>query len=1048
MNPKNPLNTLYRASALLALLLALPIKGAAAPTEIKVNTALGEGVKPVVVQTGQQNSGGLSNTVVPTLGGGVLPGVDAPILEPGIGAPAEAARVSPRAAAAQPGVSPIDAAAPAGVARDQVRVVPASRLPAASASKEASAKGAAPAPAVGNAAFQQGLQRVQNGASDIGAALRKKVSDPNAVVEASVVGGALFDGTGRRSAANFADQSVGADGRRGPPRGFGGTAGNGSGRRFQSALVRLGVPRAAVQRLSGLMVGWHPGDQSGVYHGLPHSFAVADMLAQILDGPEGARYATGEKVELLLAAALHDVDPERESGKPARVAATLEYLADNDAARGLVAEFEPYGASLERVQTLIKFTDFNMDAAAMAQIKRDAAAMAVEHFSNDPARGAKRGELLAYVDKSAMYTGSFAFARDAVIGLANEIGAPKEAILRGTPGFLKGLIWQGEPRASAHHPLFERLPAELRENFLEVYGRFEREASLDGASAPDRDEDAKGELSASLEAAIDAVQGGLRRALGVARSVNPIAGRSAADSRAPPAFAAALEEAGVPRPLTGRLTGLLLGWHPGDQGKVYHGVPHTFRVADTAAEILKGSLGRAATKEERVLMLLAAALHDVDPTRAPGSPARVAATLEFLREDPSARRLVEDFAPYGANAQRLAALIKFTDFSMDPSAMAQIQRDAASMAEAHFADPARGRVLGRALAYADKTAMYVDTVEFAEKSVRGLAAEIGAPEEAILAGTAGFLRGLIYADQSETKFAPEFSLLPKDLQENFLRTYAHFKTLAPKSAPTKDGVTTRGPPSSPDKVSRAVEAVRRYTRSIAAGLTLSDKQRYGLMEMALEEQRISKNDPLWAQVEAQLFPERAERNSAARQAIAAQFKNHAPLIIELAEKFGKTTREVEAIIKSQPEVARLLSGKVPEAQARTQLSFALQRDRVRAMTSRFPDNEQGRFLRELGETILTPGGKSIEEIVRSGAFAYVSFRGRSVASTAVGRDPDVQSSDYVFYVLLEADGRWTVNGYRKNNSRLEGSDREWIAVLENWLKSGLWDAVQFSPRPS
>ncbi|MDD5305112.1 MAG: HD domain-containing protein, partial [Elusimicrobia bacterium] len=140
---------------------------------------------------------------------------------------------------------------------------------------------------------------------------------------------------------------------------------------------------------------------------------------------------------------------------------------------------------------------------------------------------------------------------------------------------------------------------------------------------------------------------------------------------APPYFIQSLAKLGVPSSLTARLEAFLAARHPGDQARIYHGLGHSHEVADLTARIL-GAQGLPA--EKKILLILSAALHDVDPDRAANTPARVAATIGHPGSDDEARGLLMDFGSrYGFTAAQVKALIMATDFAQDPIEMREKQ---------------------------------------------------------------------------------------------------------------------------------------------------------------------------------------------------------------------------------------------------------------------------------------------------------------------------------------------------------------------------------------
>lgn len=352
-----------------------------------------------------------------------------------------------------PGASPlpqVQAAPAVGSARAAV-ALPAAAVPNTAPRAQAAAAPSAPAAPV------KGLEGLQKKTAEMGDLLKKEDGGAQAGVQAAGVASSIFDGGLRGPANGVLAEGAGTEG-------FGGS-GSGSSSHFLQVLSANGVPSSTLGRLAGLLRDGHPGDQSRVYHGLSHSLRVANVAAAVVDGPAGRTLSPAQKNLLLVAAALHDYDPSREAGKPARVSATLETLAKDPDAAGLMRELSASGVSAAQVAALIKYTDFHPDAAQREQIRKDADARAEAAFPDPAGRAWAKlwGPRLAFVDQTAMYTDSPAYARQAVIGLANELGAPAEAVLSGTHNFLKPLV---------ESPDFALLPGALQANFRAVHRYF------------------------------------------------------------------------------------------------------------------------------------------------------------------------------------------------------------------------------------------------------------------------------------------------------------------------------------------------------------------------------------------------------------------------------------------------------------------------------------------------------------------------------------------------------------------------------------------------
>lgn len=265
----------------------------------------------------------------------------------------------------------------------------------------------------------------------------------------------------------------------------------------------------------------------------------------------------------------------------------------------------------------------------------------------------------------------------------------------------------------------------------------------------------------------------------------PIAAAAPAAPPAPPYFVGALTRLGVPEALALKLASYQTSRHPGEQREVYHGLAHSQDVPAAAAQILEGPAGASLTTRQKILLIVAAAFHDIDPARAPGTPARVSATLPYLESDRDTRALLSEFERrYGFTLAQVQTLIKATDFNPDPAGQKTIQDEFQRMADASFAPEENAWALewGRKLSFADKSATYLGTFESADRQVLNLAAEIRkaveaatgktAPDrgEMMLKGSHSFLKAL--------RDSPDYAILPAALKANFEKVLDHFQQVA------------------------------------------------------------------------------------------------------------------------------------------------------------------------------------------------------------------------------------------------------------------------------
>jgi hypothetical protein len=184
-----------------------------------------------------------------------------------------------------------------------------------------------------------------------------------------------------------------------------------------------------------------------------------------------------------------------------------------------------------------------------------------------------------------------------------------------------------------------------------------------------------------------------------------------------------LQALGASKTLAFRLKSFLRARHPGAQERIYHGYAHSCEVAGLTARMLT-SWPRV-PDDRKVLLVLAAALHDVDPKRKPNTPPRVDSTLRYLRSDAQARRLLRDFdARFGVSPAQTAAMIMATDYS---PRVGEMRRKRAAFARARRAAFGRDPWIsewGRRLAYWDQIATYLRPPEDARRRVAGLAREL------------------------------------------------------------------------------------------------------------------------------------------------------------------------------------------------------------------------------------------------------------------------------------------------------------------------------------
>lgn len=535
---------------------------------------------------------------------------------------------------------------------------------------------------------------------------------------------------------------------------------------------------------------------------------------------------------------------------------------------------------------------------------------------------------------------------------------------------------------------------------------------------------------------------------GPAPSDAPRAAADAADASVAtnlPPYMGALIGAGAPKSLVEKLDAFLAARHPGDQSQVYHGLQHSRDVAGVAARMASESgLSPART----ALVVLAASLHDLDPNRAPGAPPTVKATVAYLEQDGEARLLLAQFGNrFGFSARQVAALIKATDFNPNPEALKAIQAEfERSAGEAFAGDVAWALDWGKRLALADKTAAYLGDNRQSLAFVRGLAGEFragaeargekGPPDVAIVANTHNFMTPL--------RDSPEFALLPADLQARYDDTLAYFRGIGTPEAAAKalEGLQTSAPTRGPPALAQEdLKALNRYINSIAGDTELSAEQRNGLFKNWLEDEAprrgIKDGSQRARDVHALFNPGTASTEDAAMAEVHPRLQRQRAALLKLAKDNNTTPKAISDTLVNQGLLGDL-RGLGPEAFER-QAWFAMRRASLERAVRRYPQNEQGDFMRMLKDAMLTPSGKSVEEVARSGAFAQVTYAGGIKAKA--DREPDNKTVDMVFYIT-RVEEKWHIEGNRQNRP-LGRSDDELVAQFKAWLLRGGIPAADF-----
>jgi hypothetical protein len=219
----------------------------------------------------------------------------------------------------------------------------------------------------------------------------------------------------------------------------------------------------------------------------------------------------------------------------------------------------------------------------------------------------------------------------------------------------------------------------------------------------------------------------------------------------------------------------------------YHGPVHTARVGNVAASVLS-TTGKDLSKTQKILFTIAALLHDIDPHRPLGTAPRVSATFLWMDTDKNIVDLLQDLhRENGITKNQIKAVIKYTDFDIDPIKLAAIKTEANRMADDYFdaVNAAIVKVWGPRIAFIDQVAMYIGSYDFAFESVIGLGNEfrtakenalrsekninekVNSPTDVdLLRNTAAFLKQRLND--------PNFSILPPAMQSNFIQIQEKF----------------------------------------------------------------------------------------------------------------------------------------------------------------------------------------------------------------------------------------------------------------------------------
>lgn len=244
---------------------------------------------------------------------------------------------------------------------------------------------------------------------------------------------------------------------------------------------------------------------------------------------------------------------------------------------------------------------------------------------------------------------------------------------------------------------------------------------------------------------------------------------------------------------------------------------------------------------------------------------------------------------------------------------------------------------------------------------------------------------------------------------------------------------SRGPPEEePPLIKRA----RRYIRDIMGTRAPTEAETEALLTDYMELQSLSPDSAQGRQLRGALLASKLKAESEAVARLDPRYKRVGPVILAAAKEYGVTpARVVEAVEKRK--LGGLLAGASSREQAERILDSTMARERFDRFLAGYPKNRQGELMRDVAGNMLVRSGKSIEEVSRDGVFVYADFNGRSLTSASVGRDPDPQSPNVLFYVRFQ-DDRWRIDVYRQNRGRgfSGGTDASFVEAFQQWLVAG------------
>lgn len=170
-------------------------------------------------------------------------------------------------------------------------------------------------------------------------------------------------------------------------------------------------PQALTGFAPRLWEALHPRPERGpIYHSARHSLNALRVMERLAAG-----YFPGQEGFLGKVAGLHDIDPYREPGTPARVPATLEWMRGNRA--DLKRRFQWSDRQFDTGQAIIMRTEFPLDSAPCQDYRRMLCGLPPDQRAFALCAGAILSE---YADKASWYLEDPRTAQAAVQGLVNE----------------------------------------------------------------------------------------------------------------------------------------------------------------------------------------------------------------------------------------------------------------------------------------------------------------------------------------------------------------------------------------------------------------------------------------------------------------------------------------------------------------------------------------------------------------------------------------------------------------------------------------------------